>query len=340
MHAPVSHTPRELALSLGRVNESITEFNRLYANGRENGLLLGELIPRGTPEEIKALVTSPPGAHEKNYLTAASELTKMHAGILRRTGLEVRVDEGIHLAAEIICDFEILDHPFGQDLEKIQIHVAELAINDFDEFLGFLDGLERIKSSFTPSTETVAAFSRIAEALTATLERLDFRKKLEYLDQTAEPLVRQSYDVVEMLYETKFTSVAEKLSGLVALAGREELSDHLRAKRYHLLPNDPEGPQSWHLKYTGENFKNRWQRALLVSRDLVAEGRTTLSKTISTHLYASAREAYQAISDELNTAQPTPHLKQHGPLMLEELALVLDSLSVRSISAQRNKSST
>jgi hypothetical protein len=330
MHARSPHSsPRELVDQLVAIGASLKSFNDLHAGGRESGLLLSELIHRGTPQEVATLTQAIPAAGCSNYVTEASTLAKQHAGILRQCGLELRVDDGLAQAREIIHDYAIAHDTLGVDLERVTIHVAELAISDFAQFTDFLNRLRDLRPPIIPLGGTLGVFSAIGDSLAAALERFDFRKKLEYVDEEASTAIDGTQNLVELFHDLGLNTVGDYLSEIVHHAARGDLSDYLRAKRYNLLPNSYNGPESWHNELTAEAFKDRWRMALTVSRDLTSGGDMGLSTRVHDHLAAMARKAYREIRFELNTARPDAHYKQHGPEMLRVLAKALEALPFR-----------
>lgn len=326
MHARSPLSPRELLHELISIGASLRAFNERYAGGRDSGFLLSELIHQNTPQEALALSRPLHSAEESDYLSDANALAKQHAGILRQMGLELRVDDGIAQAKEILADYEIHHGILGSNLEAITVHVAELAIHDFGQFISFLDRLRDPKPRNSPLHGALEIFSSIGDTLTAALERFDFRKKLHYLDHEAPTTIECTQQIVDLLYDLHCETVGDHLSEIVHHAARGDLSDYLRAKHYNLLPYSIAGPDSWHHQLPADLFKERWQVALIVSRDLTVDGETDLSVRVQQHLSRVARDAYLEIKRELSTARPSVHFKQYGPEMLEVLTKALETI--------------
>lgn len=326
MHARIPHTPRELVDELIVIAASLEDFNNRYAGGRQSGLLLSELIHQDTPEEVAALTRELPETAGGDYLAEATTLAKQHAGVLRQVGLELRVDDGISQAKEILHDYEIEHGALGRLLEAVTIHVAELAINDFRQFTNFLHRLCERNSHLTPSDESLNVFSSIGDTLAATLERSDFRRKLNYDDHDAVATIDYSQQIVDLMHDLHLNTVGDYLSEIVHHAACGDLSDYLRVKRHGLLPHCNPGPASWHQNLSADLFEIRWQAALSISRDISAHGETGLSIRVCDHLLSVARHAYREIKQDLNTARPCTHFKQHGPAMLTVLSKALETI--------------
>jgi hypothetical protein len=335
MHAVSPQQPREIILGLVELLKPLENFNARHADGREVGLFLGEVIHRSAAEEHAALTKCSLADAPGNYLSEVESLARDHAGLLARAGLELRVDEGIGHAKEILHDYGIVHEAFGSDLSTITVHIAELAVHDFAQFATFLDSLQGLRPSFVPTPEASTLFTRIADTLTASLERFDLRRKLGYSDDHAHATIEGAHEIVDRLHALQLTAVASNLSDIVYHAVTEDLSDYLRAKRCNLLPNDRKGPQSWHRELSAQQFEERWNVALTVCRDLTAGNSFALCSRVGEHLHTVAKGAFREIKHELATAKPDPHLREHGNHMLRVLAKTLDQIPITDLHSSR-----
>lgn len=336
MHAVTPQQPREVIQGLIQILKPLESFNARHAGGREVGIFLGEVIHRTTAQEHAALTgKGPADAAANNYLSEAESLARDHSALLRSVGLELRVDEGIAHAREILNDYRIEHATLGTDLIAVTVHIAELAVYDFEQFTRFLHSLQSLRPPFVATPDATALFTRISDTLAATLERFDLRRKLGYSDDLVHATIEGTQEVVDHLHSLQLTTVASNLSDIVYHAVNEDLSDYLRAKRYNLLPNDRRGPQSWHRELTAQEFEDRWKFAITVCRDLGAGGSSALGMRVEEHLHTVAKGTYREIQHELATAKPDPHLRQHGSQMLGVLTEALDTLPVHELHSSR-----
>lgn len=327
MYALAQPSCRELLNDLLSLFKALKDFNSLHANGRQVGLLLSELIHSGTPEEIAALTRPLAVCHAVDFQAAFTTLSTQYSSTLKQTGLGLCIDAGLVQAREIFSDYGITRSPLGARLESVTLHVAELSITDVEQFIRFLGDLYALRPPFAPTSDSVDLFRCVAEALTATLERSDLRRKLGYPDSLAPDVLEDTQEIIEFLHEIRLSEVAEQLSEILQHASCSDLSDYLRAKRYNLLPQAEQGPKLWHRTMSKEYFESHWNLALQVIKDLAAGESSFLSQRVRDHLDNVARKAYQEISFALNTARPAAHFKEHGPGMLAVLTKALEALS-------------